>query len=76
MGYVGYVAHFLAKQTLEFQSAQIFWVQPENFRKPKIKILAVDSEDYEVPPWDQFKCVVWEALVGTEKDHIDRKSVV
>ena len=56
---------------LEFQSAQIFQAQPENFRKPKIKILAVESENYEVPLWDQFKHVNREALVGTDEDHIN-----
>ena len=66
-----FVAHFLAKQTLEFQSARIFQVQPENFRKPKIKILAVESEIYEVQPWDQFKHVIQEALVDVEEDHIN-----
>ena len=67
-----FVAHFLAKRTLEFQSAQIFQAQPENFRKPKIKILAVESEIYEVPPWDQIKHVIWEALVDVEEVDIKR----
>ena len=67
-----FVAHFLAKRTLQFQSAQIFQAQPENFRKPKIRILAVESEIYEVPPWDQFKHVIWEALVDVEEVDIKR----
>ena len=68
---MGYDIHFLAKPTLEFQSAQIFQVQPKNFRKPKIKILALESENYEVPPWDQFKRVIQEALMGMGEDHIN-----
>ena len=67
-----FVAHFLAKRMLEFQSARIFQAQPENFRKPKIKILAVESEIYEVPPWDQFKHVIREALVDMEEVDIKR----
>ena len=47
-------------------------MQPKNFRKPKIKILAVESEIYEVPPWDQFKHVIWEALVDVEEVDIKR----
>ena len=68
-----FVAHFLAKRTLEYQSAQIFKASPDLFKKPEIKIFAVMSEDYSVPSWDQFKQVIGDAFtIMDEKATIDR----
>lgn len=64
-----FVAHFLAKRTLEFQSSRIFMASPNTFKKPKFKVFAVNSEDYSVPPWEEFKRVIREAL--PEKDNVN-----
>jgi hypothetical protein len=64
-----FVAHFLAKRTLEYQSARIFQVSPNTFKKPKIKIFAVNSEEYTVPSWKDFKRVIQEA--SADKDKVD-----
>jgi hypothetical protein len=66
-----FVAHFLAKRTLEYHSARIFEAHPHNFAKSKIKILAVKSEDYKVPHWDQFKRVIREALTDVTETEVD-----
>jgi hypothetical protein len=50
---------------LEFHSARIFQRSSNDFKKPKIKILAVNSKQYKVPPWNDFKRVIREAF--TEK---------
>jgi hypothetical protein len=66
-----FVAHFLAKRTLEFQCARLFQTKPESFEKPRIKILSVNSDTYEVPPWDQFKCIIREALKDVSEDDVE-----
>src|SRR5882762_3807658 len=63
-----FVAHFLAKRTLEYHSALLFRASPNDFAKPEIKILAVDSEEYELPSWDKFKRVIRDALTGLEEE--------
>ena len=63
-----FIAHFLTKQTLEYQSARIFESSPDGFKKPNIKIFAVTSEEYSVPDWDQFKRVIREAFTDTDSD--------
>jgi hypothetical protein len=67
-----FVAHFLAKRSLEYQSARVFDTSPEKFKKPQIKILAVNSEEYEVPPWDRFKLVIREAFTNEGEDLVDQ----
>jgi hypothetical protein len=66
-----FVAHFLAKRTLEFQSALLFRSSPDTFQKPIIKVLAVNSEEYSVPHWDEFKRVIREAFAVSEKGLVD-----
>jgi hypothetical protein len=65
-----FVAHFLAKRTLEFHAARHFQSSPNTFEKPKIRILAVKSENYDVPKWDDFKRVIREAFIEG-KDKVD-----
>jgi hypothetical protein len=67
-----FVAHFLAKRSLEYQSARVFDASPENFKKPQIKILAVNSEEYIVPPWDRFKLVIREAFTNESEIFVDQ----
>lgn len=57
---------------MEFQTARIFEADSKAFSKPKIKILAVNSEGYVVPPWDEFKRVIRSALpLGVSERLID-----
>ena len=63
-----FVAHFLAKRTLEFQSARIFQASPDTFKKPEIKILAVKSEEYLVPSWDKFRSIIRNAFTVKDSD--------
>jgi hypothetical protein len=66
-----FVAHFIAKRMLEFQIGRLFQAVPDSFQKPKIKILAVNSEVYTVPPWSEFQRVIREALTGASKDDVE-----
>lgn len=56
---------------MEYQSARIFDNVPENFSKPRFRILAVNSELYAVPPWDRFKSVIKEALIDTDEKDVE-----
>ena len=67
-----FVAHFLAKRTLEYHTTQFFLSSPNNFSKPKFKILAVNGEEYKVPHWDEFKCVIREALTKVGEEETER----
>ena len=68
-----FVAHFLAKQTLEFQSRRIFQAKPDAFKKPKIRVFAVSSEQYLVPSWSEFEHVIREAFTAKgEEDTVER----
>ena len=71
-----FVAHFLAKRTLEVHSTKIFQNSLGSFQKPKFRILAVKSDEYLVPPWDEFKHVIQEALKGYTEEHVDNVSSV
>jgi hypothetical protein len=66
-----FVAHFLAKRTLEVHSARFFQAFPNDFTRPKIKILAVKSEEYRVPTWEEFKRVIREALTNVDEEEAE-----
>jgi hypothetical protein len=67
-----FVAHFLAKRTLEYQSARVFDTSPKEFKKPQIKILAVSSEEYLLPTWDRCKLVIREAFTNEGELLVDQ----
>jgi hypothetical protein len=56
---------------LELQAAQIFKTDPEGFTKPKINIFAVNSEEYEMPAWDEFKRVIRDAFTSADESQAD-----
>ena len=68
-----FVAHFLGKRNLEVHTARLASVNLNN--RPKIRVLAVNSEQYWVPAWEEFEMVIRNALLDTsekDKDNIIR----
>ena len=65
-----FVAHFLGKRNLEVYTIQLASVDLN--KRPEIRVLAVNSEQYRVPSWEEFEKVIQSALVDTsEKDSAD-----
>jgi hypothetical protein len=51
-----FVAHFLGKRNLEVHTVQL---ASAGFNKrPEIRVLAVNSEQYRVPSWEEFEKVI------------------
>jgi hypothetical protein len=70
-----FVAHFLGKRNLEVYTIQLASVDLNTVdlkKRPEIRVLAVNSETYRVPSWEEFEKVIQNALVDTtEKDSAD-----
>ena len=65
-----FVAHFLGKRNLEVYTIQLASIDLN--KRPEIRVLAVNSEQYRVPSWEEFEKVIQSALVDTsEKDSAD-----
>lgn len=68
-----FVAHFLGKRNLEVYSAQLISLSAEGrhpAQRPEIKVLAVSSELYLLPAWEDFKKVIQDALMDTPADDV------
>lgn len=65
-----FVAHFLAKRNLEVCTVRL--ASAGFNERPEIRVLAVNSEEYRVPSWEEFEKVIQNALVDSpEKDRVD-----
>jgi len=61
-----FVAHFLGKRNLEVHTARLASVGLN--KRPQIRVLAVNSEQYRVPSWEEFEKVIRNALLDISEE--------
>jgi hypothetical protein len=61
-----FVAHFLGKRNLEVYTVQLSLASFN--KRPEIRVLAVNSEQFRVPTWGEFQTVICNALANTTEE--------